>query len=203
MIVFIDESGDPGFKLQSGSSPVFAAAMVIFDSVEASRTTGDNISNLRSEIGIKPEFKFSKCKPVFRDRFFNDVRADAFCVRAIVVQKRPISSHRLQTVKEEFYRFFIKSMVRFDDGALQNAKVIIDGSGDREFRLDLKRHLKRHSAPGAISDVRIKDSRRDSLLQLADMCAGAIARSYRTDRPTPARWRNILAPRIEDVWEFK
>jgi hypothetical protein len=30
MLVFIDESGDPGFKLDGGSSPVFVAAMVIF-----------------------------------------------------------------------------------------------------------------------------------------------------------------------------
>ncbi len=29
MLVFIDESGDPGFKLAHGSSPVFVVAMVI------------------------------------------------------------------------------------------------------------------------------------------------------------------------------
>ena len=31
MLVFIDDSGDPGFKLQKGSSPVFIIACVIFD----------------------------------------------------------------------------------------------------------------------------------------------------------------------------
>ena len=30
MLVFIDESGDPGFKVEKGSTPVFAVAMVIF-----------------------------------------------------------------------------------------------------------------------------------------------------------------------------
>lgn len=31
MIVFIDESGDPGFKIESGSSEVFVLALVVFD----------------------------------------------------------------------------------------------------------------------------------------------------------------------------
>lgn len=38
---------------------------------------------------------------------------------------------------------------------------------------------------------------------LADMAAGAIARSYRTDERKDAdRWRKMLAGKIEDVWEF-
>jgi hypothetical protein len=35
------------------------------------------------------------------------------------------------------------------------------------------------------------------------MCAGAVARSYRKDRDDAQRWRGILAPKIEDVWEFR
>ena len=31
MLVFIDESGDPGFSLERGASPIFVAAMVIFE----------------------------------------------------------------------------------------------------------------------------------------------------------------------------
>jgi hypothetical protein len=41
------------------------------------------------------------------------------------------------------------------------------------------------------------------LVQLVDMCAGAIARSYRADRKNRDRWRQMLAPRINDVWDFK
>jgi hypothetical protein len=203
MLVFIDESGDPGFKLDKGSTPVFAASMVIFRDADKACEIGHSIRVLRESLGVKPEFKFSRCKPEFRDAFFESVVGGAFTVRAIVVQKALIYSQRLKTVKEEFYRFFIKSMVRFDDGALQDADVVIDGSGDRAFRNHLKTHLKRHSAPGAIRRVRLKNSRGDDLIQLADMCAGAIARSYRTDRRDADRWRAMLRPRIEDIWEFK
>lgn len=31
MLVFIDDSGDPGFKIEKGSSSVFVIALVIFD----------------------------------------------------------------------------------------------------------------------------------------------------------------------------
>jgi len=49
----------------------------------------------------------------------------------------------------------------------------------------------------------MKDSRGDTLVQLADMCVGAIARSYREDRKDNDRWRKMLLPRIDDVWDFK
>jgi hypothetical protein len=41
------------------------------------------------------------------------------------------------------------------------------------------------------------------LVQLADMCAGAIARSYKRGRKNHDRWRKALAPRINDVWDFR
>jgi hypothetical protein len=203
MLVFIDESGDPGFKVAKGSSPLFAAAMVVFDdSAEADRTQ-EIVRKLLGRIHRRPEFKFNKCRNEIRDAFFAAVRGQSFLVRAIVVRKDLIWSERLRTDDESFYRFFVKSMVKFDNKTLRNAKVIIDGSGDRAFRRSLAAFLKRHAAQDAINEVKIRDSRSEPLLQLADMCAGAIARSYRTDRAQTDRWRSMIARKIEDVWEFK
>ena len=40
MLVFIDDSGDPGFKIEKGSSTHFVIAMVCFDdTLEAEKTT--------------------------------------------------------------------------------------------------------------------------------------------------------------------
>lgn len=40
MLVFIDDSGDPGFKTEKGSSKIFVIAMVIFkDNLEAEKTS--------------------------------------------------------------------------------------------------------------------------------------------------------------------
>ena len=203
MLVFIDESGDPGFKVAKGSSPLFVAAMVIFESAEDAAKTAREIKALQTTLRVYPEFKFSKCREVVRDEFFRSVAKRLFVVRAIVVPKPIVYSPHLRSNKEDFYRYFVKSMIKNDGGWLQDAKVIIDGSGDRTFRRDLKAYLRRETPPGCIRDVQFRSSRGDPLLQLADMCVGAIARSYRETRKDAGKWRAMLAKRIDNVWEFK
>lgn len=204
MLVFIDESGDPGFQVAKGSSPVFVMAMVMFADGDAARRTGQAIEAVRTECGLTTEFKFNKSRDVVRDAFFQGVSASPFRVRAIVVEKARIRSARLRETKEEFYRFFLKTMVKFDNGRLAGARVVIDGSGDRTFKRDLAQHLRRHAGEGAIKSVSFKDSKNDGLVQLADMCAGAVARSYRgEDRKEAGRWRTMLRPKLDDVWDFR
>jgi hypothetical protein len=94
-------------------------------------------------------------------------------------------------------------MLKFDSGLLNGAKVVIDGSGDREYRQQLTKYLRHHCAQGAIKEVKFANSSNDRLVQLADMCAGAIARSYKTDKVDACRWRDMLKPKIDDVWGFR
>ncbi len=94
-------------------------------------------------------------------------------------------------------------MLKFEGRALSDARIVIDGSGSREFKLRLARSIKVHSHGGAVRTVKMRDSQSEPLLQLADMCVGAIARSYRADRDDAARWAELLRPKIDNVWEFK
>jgi hypothetical protein len=203
MLVFIDESGDPGFKLERGASPVFVAAMVIFERGGDAAATQAAIEQSEARRAHKGEFKFNKCSRQVRDMFFEQVRSCDFKVRAIVVRKELIRSARLRSDKEKFYEYFVKAMLSYDGDLLRNARVVIDGSGDRAFRQNLASAFRRRLKPGAIESVRFKSSHSDALLQLADMCAGAVARSYRDDRDDHDRWRKALAQRIDDIWEFK
>lgn len=203
MLVFIDESGDPGFRVEEGASPIFVAAMVIFAGDDDAARTQQAIAASQARRMHKPEFKFSSTRPEVRDAYFSAVRGLPFKVRAIVVRKDRIRSPHLRADKETFYQFFVRTMMRFDNDVLQDARVVIDGSGDREFRHRLASTLRNRLADGAVKSVRFKDSKRDPLLQLADMCAGAIARSFRDDRPEPWRWRRMLVPRIDDVWPYE
>jgi hypothetical protein len=66
---------------------------------------------------------------------------------------------------------------------LNNATVVIDGNGSREFRRQLGTYLRKRvndkNVGGRnIGKVKIQDSKRNNLLQLADMVCGSIARSY-------------------------
>ena len=203
MLVYIDESGDAGFRVERGSSPVFVAAMVIFQDADDAALTRDLIKGSAARLLHKGEFKFSKSRDEVRDRFFRAVAAAPFRVRAIVVEKALIHSAVLRSEKGSFYEFFVKQMLRHDNGRLTNARVIIDGSGDRAFRQKLSVAIRRKVRDGAIRNCRFSDSRTDPLIQLADMCAGAIARSFRTDRRDAHRWRDLLRPRLDDVWRFQ
>ncbi|MGE5562414.1 MAG: DUF3800 domain-containing protein [Bacillota bacterium] len=203
MLVLIDESGDPGFKLQKGSTPVFVVAMVIFDRFEDAEQAGFLIRELCSRVGHRAEFKFNKCSDDVRDQFFAAVTKCSFRVRALVVLKARIYSTKLRSDTEAFYSYCVKSLMRFDNGTLRKARIKIDGSGDRKFKTALATYLRRHLRDGAVQSIKFADSRRDALIQLADMAAGAIARSYREgDRAQHARWRAMLKRQIDDVWEF-
>lgn len=141
MLVFIDESGCPGFKMAKGSDPIFAVGMVIFRSSEDACAAQALIDQLHSSLGHKPEFKFSKCHARVRDAFFESVTAQcAFTVRALVVEKKLIYSEVLRQNSDSFYNYFVKQLMNFDGGALKNARVRIDGSGDRDFQRALAKH---------------------------------------------------------------
>ena len=203
MHIFIDESGDSGFKTAAGSSAVFVAALVAFNNGDLARAADDAIEAYAARANVRGEFKFNKTRPEIKDGFFAAVAHCDFCVRAIVVEKDLIYSERLRTKKESFYSFFLKSMLKFDNGLLQDARVKIDGSGDRAFKQELEVYLKRHCQERAIREIKFVNSKSDRLIQLADMCVGAIARSYRTDRMDADRWRKMIAPKIDNIWQFR
>ncbi|MCB1806393.1 MAG: DUF3800 domain-containing protein [Candidatus Competibacteraceae bacterium] len=204
MLVLIDESGDPGFKVSKGSSPVFVVAMVIFNDFLDAEHTSKSVSELRKKLRVKPEFKFNKSHNSIRDEFFKSLEHHKFTIRSLVVIKSRIHSAGLRDNTDRFYNFFVRMLLNHDNGMLNNARVKIDGSGDRRFKQELQAYLRR-LLKERIASIKFADSRRDNLIQLADMAAGAIARSYNEDRKDADRWLKMLqnAGKIGDKWEFR
>src|SRR5690606_15763322 len=200
MLVFIDESGCAGFKLDRGSTSHFVAAMVIFNDDDEGQRTDQAIEQLRVETRHKAEFKFSKCSWDVRDRFFEVVRPFSFRVCAIVVDKARLYSDHLRE-RGPVCNYFVQMMMKHDGGQLADAIVTIDGSGDREFRRELQKYLTRQLGE-KIKKVRLTNSRGNNLIQLADMAVGAIHRHHREDRKDRSRWFEMLRPRVDDVWTF-
>lgn len=200
MLVFIDESGYPGFKFTGDSDPVFAMGMVIFADGEAATATIHAIDELRTQLRHKPEFKFSKSSVTLRDAFFHRVASCPFTVRALIVRKAALCNHVLQSNADYFYNICAKALMTNDEGTLHSARVRIDGRGSRNFQRNLSSDLRRNLGQ-RVRDVKMSDSARDPLLQLADMCVGAIARAER-DREDADRWKRLLAPRIAQISYF-
>ena len=82
MLVFIDESGDPGI---SSNLRYFVIAVLIFDDPRQALLMQRQITHLLSTFG-KSEFKFSKSKAAERDTFFYEIDKFDFRVGAIMLQ---------------------------------------------------------------------------------------------------------------------
>ena len=202
MWVYVDESGDPGFKFDHGSTSHFVVALVIFDEPTHIERTERVIARLRERLGVKEtfEFKFNKLKHEWREDFLKAVRYSPFRIRAMVVDKRILRSARLHK-KGIFYNYFVGQVFKHHFGSLKGAKVRVDGQSGREFRREFSTYV-RKKAGGAVAGIRFLDSKSNGLIQLADMVAGAIHRAYRDDEKNDPRYLRLLWPRIEDLWEF-
>lgn len=202
--VFMDESGDPGFKISKGSSQIFCIAAVIFRLPGHIEKTEATIQELKERLGRKQEseFHFNHESMKTRRAFCSAVAACPFRVRAIVIDKDVIyEGAHIRSSPSAFYNFSTRMVLQHNFGSIKNAKVFIDGKMNRELRTYLRQQLNREDEC-IIHSTEFQDSRRSPALQLADMVAGSIARSYKGDGEGHQICRRILLPRLENVWDF-
>ncbi len=57
MLVFVDESGDPGLKLDKGSSKYFIVTLVVFEDPKDAEDLDLRIRLLRKEFGFHHKFE--------------------------------------------------------------------------------------------------------------------------------------------------
>jgi hypothetical protein len=212
MHVFIDDSGDPGFRLDSGSSRHFVIACCVFESPDSAERTSQRIRDFKKNLGWPPmeELKFSKTRSEIRFDFLNQICSNDFFVRAIVVDKRVIISDNLITAHKNFYNYIINMVLTHSKGTIRDARVRIDGSGSREYKKAMQSYLKYQSNSSDIRIVRnvnFVNSKGDQLIQLADMIAGSTRRSYDDSRSNSSDYAEALkavwSQEKSDIWEFK
>lgn len=145
MLVFIDDSGDPGFKLEKGSSRFFVIAMIIFDDELEAEKTAIAIKELKRYLKFPDgvEFKFSKSSKNTRTKFLQTINLYKFKIRSLVIDKSLIRSRELRMNKDSFYGYAIKTALKYSDDSILEAKVRIDGSGDRVFRRSFLSYLRK------------------------------------------------------------
>ena len=89
MLVFVDDSGDPGFKIDKGSSLVFVIACVVFDDELEAEKTAVVIKELRRKLKFPDsvEFKFNNSRKEVKELFLNTVNTYKFKIRCLVIVK--------------------------------------------------------------------------------------------------------------------
>lgn len=200
MLVFVDESGDPGLKLEQGSSTHFVVALVIFEDHDEAQAADDRIGLLRRELRLDPryEFRFNKCRREVREQFLKALAPYGFFYYGIAINKDPAKLWGEGfKYKEPFYKYASGLVFENARAVLDNATVIIDGSSSKDFRMQLQTYLKRRiNEPGQryIKSLKVQDSAKNNLVQLADMVAGAIYRSLGA-KPDAREYRRLLSHR--------
>ena len=205
MLIFVDDSGDPGFKIEKGSSAVFVIAMVIFSDNLVAEETALALKKLRRELKFpdRMEFKFHKSRIEIKRKFLQTCSKYSFKVRAIVVKKENIYSNFLRINTNSFFNYVVMQVLRNSGNNIRRAKLMFDKRGEKRIRDELRVYLSReldNKRKKVFSDLKFVDSKQNILVQLADMIAGCIASYYKKKNKELYK---IIQRRLEDVWEFK
>ena len=135
MLVFIDESGDPGMNGKPGTSVRFTITAVVFPEPSVGEACAASICELRRKLGVDErfEFHFNKCSRSFREQFLSTVAAHKFYYHAFVLNKEKLYGEGFK-YKSSFYKFAVGIVFDNLKPHLLDASVTFDQCGDREFK---------------------------------------------------------------------
>jgi hypothetical protein len=206
MLCFVDESGDTGLKVGQGSSRYFTVALVLFSDEDEAVACDQRIGLLRRELGLPSEFEFHFVETPRRikEAFFNAVVPYNFFYQAITINKAALYGEGFK-YKDSFYKFTCGLVFENAKSYLDRATVVFDGSGSRQFKQALERYLKRkmnEEELPRIHKVKIQDSSKNNLVQLADMVCGAVALSMKSVCRDRNKFRRMIAHRelLCQIW---
>lgn len=211
MHVFIDDSGDAGMKLGSGSSRFLVMAACVFKEPEDIERAVALIRGCSEQHRMRREFKYSKTRDGIRDSFFRSVEPARFAVRAIVIDKSLLTSRNLRENPSNLKSHAIYQLLTHHGGTIRDAKLVVDGQDCKPFGMSDNRYFRSNvnwKVPGTIRAVDFVDSTQSVPVQLADMTAGAIHRFVREDeKHNPAHFetfkRRTWRARGGSLWRFK
>ncbi len=203
MFVYLDETGDTGFKFDKGSSRYFVVTILLVqDPIPLYTAIDDLRKNLHFRVGY--EFKFSKTPDSMRQAFLRVLVRHDVLIRCLVVDKPNLDRPELRD-RETFYTYVLRHLLQNDGGRLQNARLILDQrEKDKRNQQHVAAYLRKrlNADPDAIRkirDIRYHESHRDNLLQAVDMVSGAINASYTKG---DFSYRDIVQSKLDDIWEL-
>ncbi len=142
MFVYLDESGDTGFKFDRGSSRYFVVTLLLVDDPIPLHAAVDE---LRLALRYPPsvEFRFAKSSIAVREQFLRTIALLQFQVRALIVNKEQLTRPQMRS-KETLYNYFVRLVLDHDYGAIRGARLILDESvRSKKAKTELRTYLRR------------------------------------------------------------
>jgi len=204
MRVFVDESGDTGFKFEMQSSRYFVLALVIFESEEKEAEASRRIHALRQELKSPSiEFHFAKNKDATRKAFFAAAKDIDFRAFVFVADKTRLSQSDKDS--NNFYKSICGTAFERAKHLLRDANVVFDDSGGEKFKRELGSYLRRSVNKSNAKHIKnigtgksAGTSQASNLIQLADMVCGAMYRSLQGGDDAEA-YRGMIENALEAV----
>jgi hypothetical protein len=204
-ICFLDDAGDPGFKLGHGSSSYFIIACVAFGESIVAEEVALEMKKLRRDLGWNEfqEFKFNKTrKEVIKD-LLSRVAGYDFSIYAMCADKSLVRNEDLRKNSARFYNYMVyQTLNHIPD--LHDADVRLDGSPGKNYRQSAINYFRKNLnvSEHKLARFRFVDSKKNLLIQLADIVAGSI---LRTKQDTSDAWSyyDLIEARIESLWDFR
>ncbi len=182
MLIFIDESGDTGFKIGRGSSRYFILCLIVFNNDNEAQKVTNIVVDLKETLRKTShfEFKFNKVSESESSMFFNHTLNSDFKVFALVFDKTKWSNIKNFSQTDKFFYFALVVLIQIFNTKFIKAKVRLDKFGEKQELRKLEQYLKRniYNYKELIIEIKFKDSKKDVLIQLADMYAGLIRKIY-------------------------
>lgn len=203
MFVYLDESGDTGFKFRHGSSRYFVVTLLLVDDPVPQHAA---VEQLRTALRYPPgmEFKFSSSSHAIREQFLGAIDPLSFKVRSLIVDKELLTSPQMRR-KETFYNYFVRLVLDYDYGSISKATLVLDESfkgrrSKEELRTYLRRMLNTDDETPKLARIVYHRSHSDYLLQVSDMVCGAIYAKYNKNEP---RYHRMIRRHIQDEWPLR
>ncbi len=205
MLAFMEESEGTKLKLKTTSSRFFVLTVVIFDSLESADAANTAINNLHKELKYpdEKEFKFSAgTSNKFKIAFLKKLSKFDFRYRSIVVDKEKLVQREPHNPEESLYMLVTDQLFLRAQDRVKNASLFVDRTAQsKAFIQRFNRYLKKKlntDMNKLIGEVRHKDSKRNNLLQLADLVCSAIHWKYSKGDDSLYK---LIKQREEDLWK--
>lgn len=206
MLVFIDEAGDTGRKIEKGSSRFFVISLALFEDRDEALACDQRINLLRRELKLPEnfEFHFSQNSERIRSEFLKSIQPYNFIYFCIIIDKNP---EKLWgpgfATKESFYKYACQMLFANAKQHLDNAIVILDKSGNPDFRNKLAKYLRTKFNWGnkkLIKEIKQQKSHSNNLLQLTDYISGINSRKIQNKKDWQNYYKYISS---KEIWTQK
>jgi len=173
-----DEAGDVGLNFEKGASRFFVPAFISTQTPDRLR---EMLANLRNRLNLSEthEFKFHRMTSAkIRNEVFSSLGQANFEAWALLVDKTRLPKIFETAESLDIYTHFITELLSIIPAELQkDATLILDEFGSTpDLRMELRRAMIKRRMPRLFKRVIIRPSNRESLIQIADLVAGAIMR---------------------------